>query len=236
MSASGILVGISSGQWATITATTTDGDGSVQVDVREELAGAPATLRLAHVVEGFGPITFRRNNAAPVTLAFGESVDLPIGSGTLLAYVEGLPSGHYGPAGNASYIAALVRGGDQLAIYAIGSAHQALVSQAWSRPAPIGPDSGLVRFVQGWNQGSILYLRAAGGAMAGLPELCYFGPSEVSPYYPWPSGDFDAIVERKFAAAGEFARVRGIAVAGRARTFVFVGDSARMHVLVFEDR
>ena len=170
-----------------------------------------------------------------MTLAFGESVDLPILSGTVAVQADGLPTSWEGHDYWSTSVA-LVREGDQLALYAVGDTAHGLLTPTWSTSEPIASDTGLVRFVQGWNSGGIVYIRLPGEPRSGLPELCYFDAGNVSDYFARAAGAFDAIVQKKFAQPAEMARLRWFAEPGRAHTYVFVGDGPTMRWLAFRDR
>lgn len=232
VSSTGLVVGLRTGL-AAITATSSDGVGTMDVTVTDLIAGLPATVRFAHAAPGRGPLTFVPSQGAPVTLAFGESVEVPIVSGTFSFHVDGL-----GPEGlNQSWT---IRGGDHVALYGTEYGTAAL----WIEEASVPSDSGLVRFVNGAgppNWALTLFLGAPGVEVAESRLInCYYDPLTSTEYVRVPAGEFDVMGGGKnlfFNPSGvENARLRATATSGRAVTYVLTGDSPQTaRLLAFPD-
>jgi hypothetical protein len=218
----------------TLTASTSVGVGALDVIVTDVIAGVPARVRFAHADHGRGPLTFVPSRGAPITLAFGESVDVPIVSGTLSVQVAGFGP----PEWSSSW---LIRDGDHLEIFATNSG----LTGWWTSRASIPADSGLVRFVQGTAPPNfaIVVLLGAPGATVAESRLvdCYFDPLVITQYVPVRAGEFDVLAGRKglFINPGsgiESARGRITVTPGRAVTYVIIGDRPdTMRVLAFPD-
>jgi hypothetical protein len=217
----------------TITASSTDGVGTLDVIVTDAVQGVPALVRFAHADHGRGPLTFVPSRGAPVTLAFGESTDVPIASGTFSVLVDGL-----GPTDwSRSW---LVQGGDHLEIFATNSG----LTGWWTSRASIPADSGLIRFVQGNGNGlaTVVLLGAPGATVAESRLLeCYFDPLVITQYVPVRAGEFDVLAGEKGlffhpGSAVRSARGRITVAPGRAVTYAITGDTPdTMRVLAFPD-
>ena len=232
VSSTGLVIGLRTGR-ATITATSSDGTGTMEVFVNDFIAGVPATVRLAHVAGGYGPLTFVPSQGASVTLTFGESVEVPIVSGTFRVLVEGLPQD-----ADRSW---LIRGGDRLEVF--GTSYG--VSGWWINDASVPADSGLVRFVQGTGPPNfaLVVLLGAPGAEVAESQLinCYFDPLSFTEYVRVPAGEHDVIMGGKdlfFNPSSAFGSARGrVTVSGgRAVTYVLTGESPQtMSLRAFPD-
>ena len=224
-------------QDATIRASTPDGPADVLVPVSGVTAGLPATVRLVHAVEGVGPITFRTNRAAPVTLGFGQAATLPVTSGSFQVEADGMPLDPYGWP---NYYAML--GPDQsLSIYATTGRTGASLAAAWDPTDPIPGDSGMVRLIQGTFGFPVVYLLDSGAPLAAQPNLCYFDPGDPSRYYVRPAGTFDLVMRQKpgfyFDSTARYVRLPADAPAGHAVTLVLLGNTpGSAHYLAFTDR
>ncbi|HET6361411.1 MAG TPA: Ig-like domain-containing protein, partial [Gemmatimonadota bacterium] len=195
----GNVIGLRTGR-ATITAWNSDGRATMDVTVTDVIARLPATVRFAHAADGRGPVTFVASQGAPVTLAFGESVEVPIVSGSFGVHVDGLES----PGSDQSLV---IRGGDHLAIYETGVGTAAL----WISEVSVPADSGLVRFLEGSpsNWGFTLFLGAPGAEVAERRLInCYFDRGHSTEYVRVPAGEFDVIGTEKVNTSTEIARVR----------------------------
>jgi len=234
VSANGLVVTYRS-DVASLSVSTPDGDAVLQLRVTEVVAGEPATVRFVHALRGVGPLTFHSNKGDPVTLEFGQWVDLQVTSGTLIVNVDGLPQGAPEFAGYEHFVN-LIHGGDRFSLFALGGTTQAFLTGVWpeSRPA-VGSDSGLVRIVQGWEGYGVMYLTAPDASASGLPVECYFDPTNVSPYYALSAGSFDVVMQQKYGAKS-FARLHASALAGQAFTGVITGNTLdTMEILEFPD-
>jgi hypothetical protein len=228
----GNVIGLRTGH-ATITAWNSDGRATMDVTVTDVIARLPATVRFAHAADGRGPVTFVPSQGAPVTLAFGESVEVPVVSGSFRVQVDGL-----GPEGsNQSWT---IRGGDHVALYGTEYGTAAL----WIEEASVPADSGLVRFVNGAgppNWALTLFLGAPGVEVAESRLInCYYDPLTSTEYVRVPAGEFDVMGGGKdlfFNPSGvENARLRATATSGRAVTYVLTGDSPQTaRLLAFPD-
>lgn len=206
---------------ATITASTADGSDETYVRVEGgAVAGLPATLRLADAAIGAGPVTFVSNRIAPVTLAFGESVDIPITSGLFYVDVEG-SSGLWQGFG------AIVMEDDRLSIYAVNPVEgdperhpQPSLVGVWDRPTLVPDDSVRVRLIQGNGSAGVVYVLPPDAPADGLPELCYFDPLNTWGYVERPAGDLDFVVQPKYGSAFEPIRIRVTLQAGHSVTYV----------------
>jgi hypothetical protein len=222
VSSIGVLTGIRLGR-ATITATSSDGP---EVTVADVTTGLPARVRFAHAADDRAPVTFTPSQGAPVTLAFGESVELPVVSGTFGAHIHGqefLGVTHFlsGQVDTAIDRQWLIRGGEHLEVYATRFG----MAEAFSVPGSSG-----VRFVQGaTNRTAQVVLLGPPGVEAGRATLieCYFDPNLVTVYTEVPAGEFDVIAGGKglFETRSGGVTRRVMAPPGRAVTYVIVGDS-----------
>jgi len=240
VSSTGRVIGLQTGR-STITARNSEAVGTMEVQVTDVVAGLPAKVRLAHVAGGYGPLTFVPSQGASVTLGFGESVEVPIVSGTFNLHVDGLRSD--GPWSLTSERSWLVRGGDHLEVF--GTSNAGLTGW-WINDATVPADSGLVRFVQGTGPPNFagVVLLGAPGATAVESRLihCYFDPVEFTDYISLPAGELDVLMGDKGLffnlsdAAAVRARGRITVTAGRAVTYVLTGESPQtMRVLAFLD-
>jgi len=236
VSPSGLVAATQANHSATITATGPDGTASVRVHVLDVLAGQPATVRIVHGVPALGPIRFLISQAAPLSLSFGQSVELAIVSGTLNVSTEGLPPGDPRFGDPSGKFVGIIRPGDHLSLYAVGNSQGAFLQAAWPTTASIRPESGLVRLVQS-SPAMVVYLRARGAPISGLPELCYFDPGVMSDYFGRAAGDFDIIGQDKYDSQAEIGRTSGSLPGGHAVTMVLTGGGQQpLSVLTFTDR
>ena len=232
----GLVTAIQAGHTGTVTATDAEDTIRVQIRVLDVLALQPATLRIVHGVPGIGSVRFLVGDAAPVSLSFGQSVELPVLSGTLRVTTEGLPRGDPAFGNPDGEFIGLVRPGDHLSLYAAGNPNQAFLQPAWPTSATIPPDSGLVRLVQS-SPAMVVYLRAHAAPKEGLPELCYFDPGTMSDYLPRPAGDFDVIGQAKYDQEHDLGRAATSVAGGHAVTMVLTGGGPEpLTVLTFTDR
>ncbi|HET6360771.1 MAG TPA: Ig-like domain-containing protein [Gemmatimonadota bacterium] len=227
----GNVIGLRTGH-ATITAWNSDGRATMDVTVTDVIARLPAKVRFAHAADGRGPVTFVPSQGAPVTLAFGESVEVPIVSGPFGVHVDGLGT-------DGSDQSWVIRGGDHLALYGTGVGTAGL----WISEVSVPADSGLVRFLEGSpsNWGFTLFLGAPGAEVVESRLInCYFDPGHSTEYVRVPAGAFDVIGGGKDLlvnpSAVDITRVRSSAMSGRAVTYVLAGDSPQTaRVLAFPD-
>lgn len=241
VSSTGRVIGLQTGG-STITARNSEGVGTMEVRVTDVVAGLPAKVRLAHVAGGYGPLTFVPSQGAPVTLSFGESVEVPIVSGTFQVHVDGLRTdGPWGPF--TSEYSWLVRGGDHVEVFGTSNAG---LTGSWINEASVPAGSGLVRFVQGTGPPNFagVVLLGAPGATAAESRLihCYFDPYEFTGYISLPAGELDVLMGDKGLffnlsdAAAVRARGRVTVTPGRAVTYVITGESPEtMRLLAFPD-
>jgi hypothetical protein len=233
---SGLVAASQADQTATVTATNSDGTASVRIRVLDVLAGQPATVRIVHGIPGLGPVRFLPSQGAPLSLSFSQSVELPIVSGTLVVTTEGLRPGNPAFGDPTGKFVGMIRPGDHLSLYAVGNSQGAFLQPAWPPAASISPGSGLVRLVQS-STALVVYLRAQGAPISGLPELCYFDPGVVSDYFVRTGGDFDIIGQDKYENLQEIGRTSGSVPGGQAVTMVLTGgDKQPLSVLTFTDR
>ncbi len=129
----------------------------------------------------------------------------------------------------------VVRPGDHLSLYAVGSPQAGYLQAVWPTTASVPSDSGLVRLIQ---SSSVLVVPSDRGEPAnGLPELCYFDPSNVSQYFARAAGDFDVIGQDKYGQNQEVGRVVASAPGGHAVTMVLTGGGQQpLGALTFLDR
>jgi hypothetical protein len=236
VSPAGLVTATRANHTATVTATGPEGTASVRIRVLDVLAGQPATVRIVHGVPALGPIRFLVSQGAPLSLSFGQSVELPIVSGTLRVATEGLPPGDPAFGDPSGKFVGIIRPGDHLSLYAVGNSQGAFLQPAWPTTASIPPESGLVRLVQS-STAMVVYLRANGAPISGLPELCYFAPGVMSDYFVRPAGDFDIIGQDKYDGQQEIGRTSGSVLDGHAVTMVLTGGGQQpLSVLTFTDR
>ena len=220
---------------ADIDARAQDDTTSALVLVEDVDTGEPATIRLAHTMKGMGPLTFVPNSGDSVTLSYGESLERPITPGLFMLHVRGLPAGDPTYEVHKQYYG-LIHGGDRVTIYAVGGPSQGFITAAWSSAQNLPADSVRVRLVQGWNSFGVVYLRATGAPVTGLPELCYFDPMDVSAYYSLAPGGFDVILQQKYGGTA-VVRLAADVAAGRAVTLVLAGSTTGdMEILTFIDQ
>ena len=238
VSSSGRVIGLQTGD-ATITARNSEAVGTMEVFVTDVVAGLPAKVRLAHAAGGYGPLTFVPSQGASVTLSLGESVEVPIVSGTFQVDVAGLRTdGPWGPL--TSERSWLVRGGDHLEVF--GTSNAGLTGW-WINEATVPADSGLVRFVQGTgppNFAGVVLLGAPGETVVSSRLInCYFDPADFTDYISLSAGELDVIMGDKglfFNLSDAAVRARGriTVVPGRAVTYVITGESPEtMRLLAF---
>ncbi len=227
--------------FANITASMSDIEGSMLVEVLDIAAGLPATVRFAHTVEGVTSVRFTPSEGDPFVLAYGESLERTVTSGIYIVTTSGLANSP-GFFNSRFDYAAVIAPDDQLSLYAVGRPQQSFLTPAWAPTEPIPAGTSLVRLIQGWDEIGIFYLRPTGAAVEGLPELCYFDPGDASDYFSRESGDFDLIVEQKFGDPGdysnvEFARGGVTAPDGGAVTYVVTGAApGSIGLMAFTDR
>ena len=236
VSSTGRVIGLQTGG-STIAARNSEGEGTMEVSVTDVVAGSPAKVRIAHAAGGNGPLTFVTSQGASVTLDLGESVEVPIVSGTFAVRIDGLRS--IEPWHIQSYSSWLVGGGDYLQLFGTSSG----LTGGWIHEATVPADSGFVSFVQGTgppNFAGVVYLGAP-GASTGRLIHCYFDPYEITQYVRVPAGEYDVFMGDKgffFNPSSAFERARGrITVApGRAVTYVIAGENPQtMRLLAFPD-
>lgn len=223
---------------ADITASTADGMEQTRVRTSPQVAGLPAMLRLAHAAIGLGPITFLYNKGAPVTLSFGEYVDIPISSGLFFLDTEGLPSPNESEANYRSF-GALVQGGDRLAMYAIGGEgiSTGAVVGAWDTPTVVPDDSVRVRLVQGFTSAGVVYIVPPGAPANGLPELCYFDPLNVWGYMERPPEGVDFVMQAKYGPQYEPVRIHVSPEPRQSVTYVITQSAAHpLGLVAFPER
>jgi hypothetical protein len=221
--AAGLVIAHEANQHVAITAQTDDGSGALELYVQD--VGRPATVRFAHVATGVGPITFRAHRLPPVTLEYGQSVDLPVTSGEFYVETDGLPLA-------ASFrrdLRADITPGAVLSLYATASpGYFSILTPAWSSSDPVPTDSVLVRFIQGSTFG-VLRQRHTGEKGLGLIVECYFDPGDPSPYHATFAGTQELLLQRKpgFYAdsTAPYSAVLITLPAGHVVTVVLVGDT-----------
>jgi hypothetical protein len=217
----------------TITASTSDGaDKALVRVVADAVAGRPATLRLSNAAIGAAPVTFVSNKSAPVTLSFGESVDIPITSGLFFVDIEG-------STGLWQSLGAIVMEDDHLSIYAVNPAEgdpenhpQPSLVGAWDRPTFVPDDSVRVRLIEGSGYAGVVYVLEPDAPADGLPELCYFDPTNTWGYVERPTGGIDFVMQPKYGNAYEPIRIRATPRAGQSVTYVIVGGAVDPPILV----
>jgi hypothetical protein len=230
---SGRVTGLQPLETATIRVQTPDGMDSISVAISSVVAGAPATVRFAHVAPALGPITFLPSKGASFTLSYGEVLERQVGSGTFIIETSGLP---FDPAYDWNRHMLLAEG-QYLTLFAVGSPAWGRLTRSYGRRgAAVAADSALVTLVQGSTDGPrIVYLRPSGAPMSGLPELCYFDPGDSWATFT-PAGGLDLILQDKYGSNAEIGRHAVTAPAGQAVTFVLVGDTPEtLDVLVFPE-
>ena len=194
-------------------------------------------MRLVHAVEGTGPITFRTNRAAPVTLSFGESATVPVTSGSFQIEADGMPDDPYGW----HHYYGLIAPGATLSIYATTGRTGASLAAAWDQAEPIPAGSGLVRVIQGTYGFPVIYLLDTGAPLSARPDQCYLDPGNPTPYYTRPAGTFDLVMRRKltlyFDSTAGFVRLPVNLADGHAVTLVLLGNTVgAARYLTFTDR
>jgi hypothetical protein len=220
---------------ATVTVANPDDTIGVPIHVLDVLAGQPASVRLVHGIPGLGPVRFLLTQGSAVSLSYGESVELPILSGTLRVVPEGLPPVDPMIGGTGEFLG-VVRPGDHLSLYAVGSPQAGYLPAVWPTTANVAADSGLVRLIQS-SSVLVVSIRSDGQPTNGLPELCYFDPSNVSQYFSRAAGNFDIIGQDKYPQQQEVGRVVASAPGGHAVTMVLTGGGQQpLGVLTFLDR
>jgi uncharacterized protein YjdB len=225
VSSTGRVIGLQTGA-TTITARNSDDVGTMEVRVTNVVAGLPAQLRLAHTAVGSGPLTFVTSQGASVTLTLGESVDLPIRSGTFHVQLNGSPSEFN------IMNSWLVRGGDRLELFGTSWG----LTGWWINQTSVPADSGLVRFFQGTGGWAPVVYLAAPGAPESASRLinCYFDPLDGTDYVLVPAGQLDVIIGNK--ARLEIGRVGITVTPGRAVTYVIAGETPQaIRLMAFTD-
>ena len=216
---------------ASVSATTDDGVATTQIFVADLVPGAPAIVRFVHVAATAGELTFVPSQGDSVTLTFGQSIERPIVSGRFTVHVFGLPGG---PAN--SDFEGVVAGGDLVSLYAVSSSNFGNLTALWSKPTTLPADSGLIRFVAGSIQSSLVYQVAPGAPVSGVTDLCYFDIGNGSYFYPQPSGPLDLLVGNKFLRPPVFKRIPVSVPRGRAVTYVILGNTPEsLYVIAFPD-
>lgn len=235
VNADGDVVGLAwpDGYAADIIASTDDGTDQTQVQTLNAVAGLPATLRLGHAAFGAGPITFTYNRGEPVTLSFGESVDIPISSGLFFVDIRGsfAPDSTYG---SWQGFGAMVQGDDRLDVFAVGDP-QPLLAGAWDRPTAVPDDSVRVRLIQSSSAG-VVWVLPPDAPADGLPELCYFDPGGVWGFDERPTGGLDFVLAPKYGNAYEPVRIRATPEPGHSVTYAIAESAAHVpNLLAFPD-
>lgn len=237
VSSEGRIVALLPGSEARIIASADDGSAVQGVQVWwDVIAGRPATLRLAHAASGVGPVTFVHNKGAPVTLRFGESVEIPITSGVFLLEAEGLPPGNWS-VGLVHSFEAVNREGAHLAVYAVGGsccedapAPVAGLVGTWDPfvDVPVPDDSVRVRVIQGSSSALIVFLLPQDapippyGTSFDVLVSCYFDPGNVGGYWTLPAGNRDFVLQDK--SRSRTVRIPETLQAGRFVTYVLTQD------------
>lgn len=218
----------------TITAATPGETDQLAIHVLDVLAGQPARVRIAHAIPGLGPIRFTLSPGGDLSLSFGESVELPVLSGTLRVTTDGLPRAGYVDYYVPQDFLGVVRPGDHLSIYTAGSTEVGVMQGVWPTTSGVASDSGLVRLIQS-SPALVLSIRSDGARTSALPELCYFDPGDVSQYFARAAGDFEIIGQQKYEA-GEIGRAQASVVGGHAVTMVVTGGGQQpFGILAFPD-
>lgn len=220
-----------------VQATSPDDAVAIEIKVLDVPAGQPATVRLVHGIAGLGTVTFHMSQGGDVSLTYGQSVEVPIVSGTFQVSTGGLPP----PRGNvyadpSGDFLGVVNPNDHLSLYAVGSNTQGgYLAPAWPTTDPVPSDSILVRLVQS-SPAMVVYLRPPGAPRTGLPEFCYFDPATVAPYLEMPAADFDIIGQDKYGQQEEIGRTTASAAGGHAVTMVLTGGAGQpLGVMTFVD-
>jgi hypothetical protein len=226
--AEGRVVALVRSRFAGITAATPDGAAYAHVQVLDTISGRPATVRLAHGAVGLDAVTFEHNKGDPVTLEFGESLEIPITSGFFLLQARGVPFLSETAALEVSR-SFLVLEGDQLSLYVVGGkvslgpgvlGPRAELAWAWDRPTHVSDDSVRIRLVQGFTGLLGVHVLSPGEPADELPELCYFDPGDAWGYDTRPAGGIDVVLQRKFGAGNPQHRVRVNPPPGSSVTYV----------------
>jgi hypothetical protein len=226
--AEGRVVALVRSRFAAITAATPDGAAYAHVQVLNMVSGRPATVRLAHGAVGLGPVTFEHNKGEPVTLEFGESLEIPVTSGLFLLTARGVPflSETTALAVSRRF---LVLEGDQLSSYVVGGrvlsgpgvfSPRAELASAWDRHTDVAGDSVRIRLVQGFTGFLGVHVLSPGELADEVPELCYFDPGDVWGYDTRPAGGIDVVLQRKFGLGNPQHRVRVNPPPGSSVTYV----------------
>jgi hypothetical protein len=190
VNADGLVIGLTGSRSAEITAVAPDGSAHTQARVFDLVAGFPATVQFAHGALDLGAVTFVHNRGDPVTLEFGESVDIPVTTGQFVTYAPSL------------YFAGTLLGGDRLSLYFVGGNTQfgprSALTWAWDAPAHVSQDSVRIRLVQGFSPFLAIHVLAPDAPADSLPDLCYFDPGDVWGYDTRRAGDIDIVLQGKF--------------------------------------
>ena len=219
-----------------VSAATPDDTVGLQINVLDVPAGEPASVRIVHGIPGLGTIRFHLSQGSEVSLAYGQTAEVPIQSGTLAVETIGIPPGDPSLGNPNGDFLGLIRPGDHLSLYAAGSPQSGFLQALWPDTAAVAPDSVLVRLVQS-SPVLVVYLRSHGDPRSGLPELCYFDPGTVSPYFARAAGDFDLIGQDKYEQEQEVGRVAASVPGGHAVTMVLTGGGQQpLGVMTFMDR
>jgi hypothetical protein len=235
VSPTGEVTALVAGRNAAVRASAPDAQVQVRVHVLNIVAGLPATLRIVHGIPGVDHIDFAVSQGSPVSLHFGESVELPIRSGSLRVATDGLPPSNPIFGTPSDGFLGVVRPGDHLSLYAVGSPQVGFLQAAWPTEDAIPPDSVLVRLIQS-SAMQVVFIRDRGARRTDLPELCYFDPGNVSGYYARPS-DFDVIGQNKYDDLQEVGRAAMTVPGGHAVTMVVTGGWGQpVRMLSYTDR
>lgn len=188
----GLAIGVTGSRSAGITVTTPEAIAHTQARVFDLVNGLPATVQFAHGALGLGAVTFVHNKGNPVTLNFGESVEIPVTTGLFYTSMPGLNNN----------VSGMVIGGDRLSLYFVGGntshGQRSQLTWAWDVPAHVSQDSVRIRLVQGFSPFAAIYVLQPGAPADSRPELCYFDPGDVWGYDTRPAGDIDIVLQGKF--------------------------------------
>ncbi|MGH7513412.1 MAG: Ig-like domain-containing protein [Gemmatimonadales bacterium] len=235
VSPTGEVDAILAGHTVVVKASAPDAEVRVQVHVLNVVAGLPASLRIVHGIPGVDHIEFAVSQGSPVSLSFGESVELPILSGSLRVGADGLPPSNPIFGTPSDGFLGVIRPGDHLSLYAVGSPQVGFLQAVWPTTDAVAPDSVMVRLIQS-SPMQVVYVRNHGARRTDLPELCYFDPGNVSQYFTRPS-DFDIIGQNKYDQMEEVGRAAMTVPGGHAATMVVTGGwGLPVRVLSYTDR
>lgn len=237
VSPSGLVTALAEGS-AAVTASLDEVSGHMSIDVVR--SHGTAHVRLMHVADGIGPVTFSPNSMAPATLAFGESRGLEVRAGHFDVALAGIPTSPdtYGLPYQ-DFNGALPT--DSYSTFLLtGSRSRGFLLQLWDKHPAVPADRAFVRVVMAGDYAAnyygnnIYYLEPGAPISPDRVVACYFDNPAYTGYGDLPAVAFDLVIEDAgFYQSSNNTTVPGVEAArfaltpapGRATTYVIVGST-----------